>query len=162
MSTWGLVALMIIESPRFAYGEPIPVLYTCDGQDRSPALVIAGVPPAAQSLVLLLEDPDAPVGTFTHWVVYDINPDQVGLPEGVAQDPETVEFKQGQTSFGSVGYGGPCPPSNHGPHRYFFRLYALDLPSLDLPPGAPAEAVREVLEGHVLEEAEWMGTYERH
>ncbi len=155
-------AQMRVESPAFAYGAPIPRAYTCDGADRSPPLVFSGVPRAARSLVLLVLDPDAPGGTFHHWAVYDLSPAVPGLPEGVPKRAELRGFLQGTNDFGRVGYGGPCPPRGHPAHRYFFRLFALGVPSLGLPPGAPARSVARRLGGlKVLAEAHWMGTYRR-
>ncbi len=155
-------AQMTLESPAFAFGAPIPVRYTCDGEDLSPPLVWRGVPAAASSLVLVVWDPDAPVGVFFHWSAYDLSKKRTGLAEGVPPKPRVGEFKQGKNDFQRVGYGGPCPPRGHGPHRYFFRLYALKEPALGLPPGAPARAVLEALKTKtVLARAEWMGTYAR-
>ncbi len=159
----GVVAMaegFTLKSPAFAYGGAVPKRYTCDGEDRSPPLRWQGVPEGTGALLLYVFDPDAPVGTFVHWVAYDLPPDRNGLPEGVPKTPEAMGFKQATNDFRRVGYGGPCPPRGHGSHRYFFRLYALDGP-LGLAPGRPAREVLKAAEGHVLGEAEWMGTYTR-
>ncbi|GIW05043.1 MAG: hypothetical protein KatS3mg059_1663 [Thermomicrobiales bacterium] len=123
-----------VMSGAFADGQQIPVKYTCDAQDISPPLRWSGVPAEAQELVLVVDDPDAPSGIFTHWLVYGLPPRTTGLPEGVPPG-ETVPGggRQGRNDFGRLGYGGPCPPS--GSHRYVFTVYALDAP-LNLPPGA--------------------------
>jgi len=151
----------MVYSPAFEHGGPIPARYTCDGADLSPPLVFAHVPEGAGALVLAVQDPDAPMGTFVHWVAYDLPKDLKGLPEGVPRGPLVDGFKQAKNDFGFAGYGGPCPPRGHGPHRYFFTLYALDVPELGLAPGAPAREVLAALKGHVLAEASWMGVYQR-
>jgi len=160
---WGLaLAQMTIQSPAFDYGAPIPVRYTCDGENVSPPLVFSGVPEGAGSLVLVVWDPDAPVGVFFHWTAYDLSKERTGLAEGVPPKPQVEEFKQGRNDFRRVGYGGPCPPPGDGAHRYFFRLYALKEPSLGLPPGASPRQVLEALKSKtILEAAEWMGRYAR-
>jgi len=147
-------------SPAFAYGQTIPRKYTCDGEDVSPPLRIEGVPSGAAALVLIVEDPDAPKRNFTHWVLYNIPPNVTELPEGVPKAEETPYGLQGVNDFGRVGWGGPCPPRGHGTHRYFFRLYALSR-RLDLPPRATKDAVRSAMQGLVIAEAEYMGTYAR-
>lgn len=152
---------MQISSPAFRFGEAIPKKYTCDGEDVSPPLTIADVPPNAKALVLIMEDPDAPIGVFTHWVLYNVPPTLTALPEGVPKRPEVTGVGlQGVNDFGRVGYGGPCPPRGHGPHRYFFRLYAIDV-QLQLPPRARKDDVLAAIKGHVLAQTEYMGTYKR-
>ena len=152
---------MEISSPAFRHGEAIPRKYTCDGDDVSPPLAISGVPPEAKALALLMEDPDAPIGVFTHWILYDMQPSLKELPEAVPKRPEVAGLGlQGVNDFGRVGYGGPCPPRGHGPHRYFFRLYALSAP-LGLGPKASRGDFLKVLQGKVLAQAEYMGTYRR-
>ena len=136
----------------FEEGGTIPSRYTCDGQNVSPQLSFADAPEGTRSLALVVDDPDAPVGTFIHWLAWGIDPAQGGLDEGHAAP------REGRNGFGTVGYAGPCPP--HGRHRYFFRLHALDV-ELDLEPGADRDELDRALEGHVLESAELMGTYER-
>lgn len=151
---------MKIESPAFHHGGSIPSLYTCDGRDISPELIWRDVPSEAKSLVLFCEDPDAPRGLFVHWVVFNIPPSTLGLPQGVTGgELARLGAKQGCTDFGGIGYGGPCPPS--GTHRYFFRLYALDT-VLAFPEGSSRSQLLKAMEGHILSQAELMGTYHRH
>jgi Raf kinase inhibitor-like YbhB/YbcL family protein len=156
----GDAAHMKITSTAFEHEAMIPSKYTCDGQDISHDLSWTGVPEGAKSLVLINDDPDAPVGLWVHWVLYNIPPHSTGLPEGV--DKKTPSLPdgsvQGTNSWGRTGYGGPCPPG--GTHRYFFKLYALDT-VLDLPPGAKKDAVEKAMKGHVLAEAVLMGRYAR-
>ncbi len=153
---------MVIVSTAFENGGLIPERYTCKGENISPPLRWTGVPPEARSLVLICDDPDAPGGTFNHWVIYNIPPSVTELPEGVPPLPTLPalgDSLQGFNSFGKIGYGGPCPPP--GPaHRYFFRLYALDK-TLDLPPKARKDEVLKAMEGHILAVAETMGRFSR-
>ena len=149
-------AKLAVTSTAFAEGQTIPKLFTCDDRDVSPPLSFAGVPPQAKSLALIVDDPDAPMGTWVHWVLFGLPPDQKALPQ--AYQPKGP-VKQGKNSFGKVLYGGPCPPSGP-PHRYFFRLYALDR-ALDLKAGASRADVDTALKGHVLAEATLMGRYGR-
>jgi Raf kinase inhibitor-like YbhB/YbcL family protein len=142
-----------ITSPAFSHASSIPAVYTCDGRDGSPPLVIAGVPDGAQSLALIMDDPDAPVGTWVHWVAWNIPPTTAAIGAGLPSG--SVE---GRNSWQRTGYGGPCPPS--GSHRYFFRLYALDT-LLHLPVTAGKAEVERAMKGHVLAQAELMGTYKR-
>jgi Raf kinase inhibitor-like YbhB/YbcL family protein len=144
----------IVRSSAFAPGEAIPRRHTCDGADVSPALSWSGVPEGARSLALIMDDPDAPVGTFTHWLAWGIDPEAGGLAEGEAAPVE------GRNDFGVVGYRGPCPPPRHGPHRYFFRLYALDS-AVGLRAGASRRELERALAGHVLGIAALVGIYER-
>jgi hypothetical protein len=153
-----------LQSPAFADGGAIPKLYTCDGTDVSPPLEWSGVPDSARSVALVVEDPDAPRGTWTHWVLFDIPPDVVKLPEGLpTQDrvelgPDGKVATQGKNDFGRVGYGGPCPPG--GTHHYVFRIYALDVqPSLG--PGTTREQLLRSIESHVLAEGRLTGLYSR-
>jgi Raf kinase inhibitor-like YbhB/YbcL family protein len=143
-----------LTSSAFDHGEPIPRRHTCEGEDVSPPLAWSGIPPEARSLAIVMDDPDAPGGTFTHWLAWRIDPKAGDLAEGQAAPVE------GGNHFGSTGYRGPCPPPGHGPHRYFFRLYALDS-ELELATGAGKDEVERALEGHVLASAELIGTYER-
>ncbi|MEK7647070.1 MAG: YbhB/YbcL family Raf kinase inhibitor-like protein [Patescibacteria group bacterium] len=145
---------MKIFSPSFEDGAAIPAQYTCDGDDSSPALKISDVPPEAKSLALLMDDPDSPSGNFAHWVMWNIRPDEKEIKEN--GKPENIV--EGINSFGNTGYRGPCPRS--GEHRYFFRLYALDM-MLDLSSGAGALELKQAMQGHVLTEAEAMGRYIR-
>ncbi len=151
---------MKISSPAFNDGQPIPKKFTCQGENVSPALSWSDVPAEARSLALVTEDPDAPSGTFIHWVVYNMPHTLTGLPEKVAATAEVIGIgSQGIAGFGRAGYGGPCPPPGK-PHRYYFKLYALDLdPSL--PPGLNAAGLQKQIAGHILAQAQWMGTYQR-
>ena len=143
-----------LESSAFDHAQPIPNRYTCDSEDFSPPLRWANVPDEARSLALLVDDPDAPRGVFTHWVAWGLDPRAGGLDEGEAAPGE------GRNDFGRVGYRGPCPPPGHGRHRYVFRLYALDQ-QLKLPSGAGKVDLEQAIAGHVLTTAELVGTYER-
>lgn len=145
---------MEISSPAFAAGGAIPALYTCDGKDVSPPLTFRGIPPGAKSLALIVDDPDAPVGDWVHWVVWNIPPGLDGMGEG-AVPPGAL---QGPNGWNRNRYGGPCPPS--GVHRYFFRLYALDA-KFSLSPSTGKGALEKAFAGHVLARAELMGTYRR-
>lgn len=148
------VANMKLASPAFADNGAIPPEYTCDGADLSPLLVISDVPSNAKSLALIMDDPDAPMGTFVHWVVWNIPPETREIRKG--SEPDGV---QGRTDFRKFGYGGPCPPS--GTHRYFFKLYALDT-VLNLAEGSAKKDLENAMQGHILEKAELMGTYKRY
>lgn len=143
-----------LTSSAFDEGQPIPERFSCDGDNVSPPLDWGSVPEGTRSLALVLHDPDAPSGDFTHWVGWNIDPGTAGLEEGAHA---TVE---GANGFGENGYGGPCPPPGHGAHRYFHELFALDI-ELDLEEGASREQLEDAIEGHVLEGAELIGTYER-
>jgi len=149
-----------VTSSAFEEGGTIPRQYTCDGPDDSPPLAWSGDPAGTQSLALISDDPDAPVGTWVHWVIYDIPPDLTALPEGVAKT-DTVEGigVQGTNDFRRVGYGGPCPPPGK-PHRYYFKLYALDT-TLGLGPGATKKDVEQAMQGHILAQGQLMGKYGR-
>jgi Raf kinase inhibitor-like YbhB/YbcL family protein len=148
-----------MSSPAFGYGEEIPRKFTCDGEEVSPPLEWENPPAGTKSFALICDDPDAPMGTWVHWVLYDFPGDTRSLPEGFPNEREFENgAKSGKNSWGRYGYGGPCPPS--GTHRYFFRLYALDAP-LGLKPGANARQLRRAMEGHVLGTAELMGKYRR-
>lgn len=146
-----------LTSSAFRNGEAIPSKYTCDGQDISPPLMWQGAPEKTRSFALICDDPDAPVGTWVHWVAYNLPASAKSLPEGVtAANPQTGQ--QGQNSWGQAGYGGPCPPG--GTHRYFFKLYALDV-QLTLKAAAGKHQVLKAAEGHILAQAELMGKYSR-
>ncbi|WP_461831261.1 YbhB/YbcL family Raf kinase inhibitor-like protein [Aquifex sp.] len=153
--------LMKVFSPAFEYGDVIPSKYTCEGEDISPPVRWEGAPEGTKSFVLIMDDPDAPLGTFTHWIVYDIPADVNELYENFPKTAEVKGIKQGINDFGRVGYGGPCPPKGHGYHRYFFRIYALDISSLGLPPEATREQVESKIKGHILGSGELMGRYKR-
>lgn len=149
-----------ITSPAFSNGAAIPVRHTCSGEDLSPRLEWAGAPPGTKRLALIVEDPDAPAGNFIHWVLYNIPPELAALEEGLSTDATLPGIGlQGKSGFGRSGYGGPCPPPGKA-HRYYFRLYALDLSS-DLPAGLNAEKLKKAIAGHILAQAEWMGTFKR-
>ena len=151
-------------SAPFDAGAPIPTEYTCEGDDVSPSLEWAHTPEGTESLTLIVDDPDAPGQTFTHWVLVDLPGNATHLPRGVDAGAAFADAAptptEGTNDFGDVGYGGPCPPPGDGEHRYFFRLYALDTP-FDLETGASKAQVTDAMDGHVLEETDLMGTYER-
>ena len=154
---------LALTSTAFVPGGDIPALFTCEGQDLSPALDWAGVPETAKSLVLIVDDPDAPDPkaprmTWVHWVLYNLPPTARGLPQGVAARDLPAGTREGTNDWKRNGYGGPCPPI--GRHRYFFKLYALDASLGDL--GAAGKAdVERAMKGHVIGQAELMGTYQK-
>lgn len=151
-----------IESPDFKESGPIPQKFGCDGEDLSPRLVWAGAPEETKSFVLTVEDPDAPMGTWIHWVVYDLPSAKSGLEEGIKGNDARLEgAKQGKTSFGHSHYGGPCPPRGHGTHRYIFTIHALDIPELGVAPGSSKSTVEEAVKGHLLGKASTTGVYQR-
>lgn len=146
-----------LTSESFLEGEPIPSQYTCDGEDVSPPLVWSGVPDNTSSFALIMDDPDAPVGTWVHWVLFNLPGNATALNVGLPAEAELPDgSQQGTNSWGRLGYGGPCPPS--GTHRYYFKLYALDT-SLELGESATKEDVLAAMEGHILMKTELMGTY---
>ncbi len=159
-----------LTSTVFTEGGMIPREFTCDGAGKSPPLQWSDVPQAARSLVLICDDPDAPMGTWSHWVLYDLDPSVTSFDAGVAAEPVvTLEsktndrqprltFSQGKNDFGKIGYGGPCPPS--GVHRYFIRLYALDQRT-ELAPGATRSELFKAIAGHIVAEGHLMGKYAR-
>ena len=176
---WGGIAMAFtITSPAFEQERTIPAKYTCDGEDVSPPLQWSDPPAGTQSLVLIVDDPDAPVGTWVHWVVYNMPPGALGVPEQASQQARLPQGAvQGITDFRSVGYGGPCPPAR-AIHRYFFKLYALDVPlpalpsteSVSVPGLGPQPPIRspltkiellKTMQGHVLDTVTLMGTYQR-
>lgn len=155
---------MHLTSLVFASGAKIPKQYTCVGAGMSPPLRWGDLPEGTASLALVVDDPDAPRGTFTHWLLANIPPDQDDVP----QELDAAQFfrggsltpVEGANDFGETGYGPPCPPPGHGPHRYSFRLYALDA-VLDLASGFSKADLEAAMQGHVLAEAELVGTFER-
>jgi Raf kinase inhibitor-like YbhB/YbcL family protein len=149
-----LMDAFTVESGAFTSGEPIPARHTCDGEDVSPPLGWRNLPEGTRSLALVVDDPDAPGRIFTHWVAWGLDPASGGVGEGESAPLE------GRNDFGTTGYRGPCPPPGHGPHRYVFRLYALDAEPA-LAAGAAKTELEQVMEGHVLTIAELVGTYER-
>lgn len=148
-----------LTSTAFKEGELIPRQHTCDGVNVSPSLEWSGVPKSAKTIAIVADDPDAPSGTWVHWVLYDLPADNIGMVENL---PATDELRaggfQGKNDFGKIGYGGPCPPS--GTHRYFFKIYALDS-ELSLKAGATKAEVEKSMEGHVVSQGQLMGTYRR-
>jgi Raf kinase inhibitor-like YbhB/YbcL family protein len=146
-------------SVAFAAGEAIPAQYTCDGDDISPPLRWGDPPTGTQNYALIVDDPDAPGGTWVHWVLYHVPAAARSLPEAVPPQAQLEDgSRHGRNSWKRADYGGPCPP--RGTHRYFFKLYALDSP-LDLEPGASKEQLLQAMDGHVLAQAELIGTYSR-
>ena len=153
---------LTLTSTAFADGKPIPVQFTCDGPDRSPALAWSDPPANAKSFALIADDPDAPAGIWVHWVLFNLPATTRALPENVAKLeslPDLGGALQGRNDFRKIGYGGPCPPPGK-PHRYFFKLYALDT-LLPLRAGATKAAVERATESHVLASAHLMETYVR-
>lgn len=145
-----------VSSPSFEDGSDVPVRFTCDGSDISPALEISGVPSPATTLALIVDDPDAPTGTWTHWVVYDI---PVEGPDLTVSEETGPEGTRGVNSWNVTGYGGPCPPEGER-HRYTFEVFALDT-ELRIPEGVNSSELRSSIEGHILDQARLMAFYER-
>lgn len=149
-----------LDSPQWESGGDIPSQFTCDGDNISPSLHWDAPPAGTESLSLVLEDPDAPGGTFIHWVLYDLPAGSRELPENVPQQGDLASgARQGRNSFGKIGYGGPCPPAGRA-HRYYFRLYALDRKT-GLGSGASRGDLDRAMRGHILAQAEYMGRYKR-
>ena len=153
ISIQGRMVNMKLTSPAFENNKDMPSEYTCDGPNVLPDLNLEDVPENAKSLALIMDDPDAPAGTWVHWIVWNISPSTKKIAKGT--EPQGI---QGTTSFGKSGYGGPCPP--FGTHRYFFKLYALDT-TLNLKEGSNKEDLEAAIDGHIIEKAELMGTYKR-
>lgn len=154
-------ATLQISSPAFASGREIPAKYTCRGANASPPLAWSGVPPGTVTLALVVDDPDAPdpaapKKTWVHWVAFGLAPESGGLPEGAGNGPASAPAKYAANDFRKLGYGGPCPPL--GRHRYFFKLYALD--SAPSPEPADKAALEKAMEGHILAQAQLVGTFE--
>jgi hypothetical protein len=149
---------MEIRSSAFFIGNPIPFKYTCDGDNISPSLQWEDPPEGTQSFALILEDPDAPNKTFTHWILYNLPAECRELPENATESSLPKGAVQGKNDFNQLGFGGPCPPN--GTHRYFFKLFALDQ-LLDLKSGASKAEFMQAIEGHILDAAEVMGRYTR-
>lgn len=147
---------MQIKTAAFTDGSLIPQRFTCEGDDVSPALSWTDPPAGTASFALIVDDPDAPRGTWTHWTLFNLPATTTGLAEGWRAGGTS-----GRNDFGNTGYGGPCPPRGHGPHRYFFRLYALDVAHLALAEGAARKELERAMAGHVVAQAQWMGRYER-
>ena len=144
---------MKLSSSAFENEGVIPSEYTCDGADVSPSLTFSAIPKNTKSLALIMDDPDAPMGTWVHWLIWNIPPNITSISKG-----ENITYPQGKNDFGKLDYGGPCPPS--GTHRYFFKLYALDT-ILELKERANKKQLESTMSGHIIEEAQLMGTYER-
>ena len=149
-----------VSSSAFGPGAAIPQKFSCEGSDASPALEWSGSPAKTASFALIVDDPDAPVGTWVHWVLWNLPASAHSLPEGVPKLEQLDDgARQGRNDFRKVGYNGPCPPPGKT-HRYFFRLYALDA-KLDLAPGATRQDLDVAMQGHILAKAEYMGTFRR-
>lgn len=149
-----------LSSPAFADGTAVPRPHTCDGEDLSPPLTWTGVPVGTRSFALICDDPDAPRGTWVHWLLWNLPADTIELGPGVPRKPELPSgARQGINDGGDIGYSGPCPPPGK-PHRYFFRLHALDT-TLNLPPGSNRPDLEAAMEGHVLGSATVLGVYQR-
>lgn len=155
---------MVISSPAFGANQKIPRQYSGEGRDASPPLAWTGVPDKAKELALIVDDPDAPrAEAWVHWVIYQMAATVTGLPEAVPTDEKLASppgSLQGQNTWGKIGYGGPMPPPGHGVHHYHFKLYALDA-ALGLKPGADKKALEAAMSGHIVAQAELVGTYER-
>ena len=150
---------LTVTSTAFAQGQPIPRQYSCDGKGISPPLAWSGAPSGTKSFALIMDDPDAPAGTFVHWVIYNLPGSSQGLPESVSADAKLADGSlQGSNSSRRTGYTAPCPPS--GTHRYFFKLYALD-GSLGLASGPTKDQLLKAMQGHILAQGELMGTFSR-
>ncbi len=151
---------MTVTSSSFASGAMIPEQYSCKGADISPALTWSGAPAKTKSFAIIMDDPDAPAGTWVHWVMWNVPASNHSLAESVVKNEQLDDgSQQGRNSFGKIGYNGPCPPMGQT-HRYFFRVYALDV-KLTLAPGNDRAALDEAMKGHVLVEGEYMGTFHK-
>ena len=144
-----------LTSDAFKHGQPIPTQYTCDGADQTPALHWSDPPAGTRSFALVIDDPDAPSGTFRHWGVFDIPATARSIGGGQKLGTEV------SNDFGKPGYGGPCPPKGHGPHHYHFKLFALDVERLGVSPGATVVDVENAAQKHAIAQGELVGTYER-
>lgn len=159
MSAGGAEMTLSVSSQAFREGEKIPAKYSCDGQNISPPLIWDEPPAETRSFALIVDDPDAPGGTFTHWILFNLPATNRELPEAIpTQDQLPNGALQGKNDFGKVGYGGPCPPAGH-PHRYQFTLYALDR-VLDLTAGASREQLTAAMQGHIIARGRLTGTYQ--
>jgi len=155
----GIQMAITVSSTAFEEEGMIPKKYTCDGANISPPLTFSGVPEGSRSLALISDDPDAPAGTWVHWVLFNIPPEMTGLPENVPPDETLADgSRHGVTDFGHFGYGGPCPPS--GTHRYFFKLYALDT-VLNLSGRVTKDQLETAMQTHILAQGKLMGRYQR-
>lgn len=152
---------LVLTSPAFADGARIPERFTCEGDDVSPPLAWSGAPAATRSFALVMSDADATAGTWYHWAIFDLPAATAGLAEGHPRDGGAGGVRQAVTDFRRTGYGGPCPPRGHGPHRYTFHLMALDVARLDVPERADCRAVERAAARHTLAEARLIGTFAR-
>ena len=158
--TGGVTVSLELNSPDFTPGGNIPKQFTCEGANISPALKWNDPPTATQSFVLIADDPDAPAGTWVHWVLFDLPANLRALPHNFPKNKQSADgSRQGRNDFGEIGYGGPCPPPGK-PHRYFFKLYALDT-KLNLAPGATKKQVERAMQGHILAQGEYIGRFSR-
>jgi len=156
----GAAMAFTVKSPAFSPGAEIPKQFTCSGADISPALEWSGAPAKIAGFALIMDDPDAPAGTWVHWVLWNVPSSVHSLPQDVAKRGKLDDgSQQGPNDFRKIGYNGPCPPPGK-PHRYFFRLYALDA-TLNLAPGATRQELDVAMKGHIVGEAEYMGTFRR-
>jgi hypothetical protein len=159
LSSGGTDMAITLTSSAFTEGAMIPKKHTCDAEDTSPDLKWSGVPQIAKSLALICDDPDAPVGTWVHWVLFNLPADVTALPAGIPADAVLMNgARHGKNDFRKLGYGGPCPPG--GTHRYYFKLYALDT-VLTLQSGSTKAELLAAMKGHILAEAQLMGKYKR-
>jgi Raf kinase inhibitor-like YbhB/YbcL family protein len=152
-----------LDSPSFTDGGAIPSKFTCDGTDVSPELTIGGVPDEAETLALIVDDPDAPGGTFDHWLLWNVPADTIHIPEGIKRGESVASLsnaRQGMNDFNTVGYRGPCPPKGDGAHRYRFTMYACDR-ELDVPPGAKKDELQSAVDAAQVARSRITGTYER-
>ena len=157
------VAQFTLSSPSFRNNQPMPAKHSCEGEDASPSLKWEGAPAGTKSFALICDDPDAPGGSWVHWVMYGIAASTKELPENVAKTDTVAALggvKQGRNDFDRAGYGGPCPPRGHSVHHYHFRLYALDT-DLNLAPRVTRKQLESAMKGHILAQAELIGTYQR-
>jgi Raf kinase inhibitor-like YbhB/YbcL family protein len=150
-----------LSSSAFKEGSRIPARHTCDGADLLPPLAWSGTPPGTRSFAIVCTDPDAPVGTWYHWAIFDIPANVTELAQGYAKDARVGASRQALNDFSRSGYGGPCPPRGHGVHRYRFRLMALDVDVLEAPEGAEGRDIERIAKTHVLAETTLTGTYSR-
>ncbi|HLV85604.1 MAG TPA: YbhB/YbcL family Raf kinase inhibitor-like protein [Candidatus Sulfotelmatobacter sp.] len=151
---------LTISSASFPSGGTIAKKYTCDGPDVSPQLSWTDPPPGTQTFALLADDPDAPGGNWNHWTIWNLPAGSRSLPEGASKEEHLTDgSQQGKNDFPKIGYNGPCPPPG-SPHRYYFKLFALDI-KLNLKPGAGKKELEAAMQGHILAHAEWMGRYGR-
>jgi Raf kinase inhibitor-like YbhB/YbcL family protein len=149
-----------LTSSAFASGATIPNQYTCKGEDPSPALQWSGAPPKTAAFAIIMDDPDAPAGTWVHWLIWNIPATAQSLPDGVGKTGQLPDgARQGRNSFGKLGYSGPCPPPGQT-HRYFFRIYALD-GTANMMAGSPRAQLDAAMQGHILAQSEYMGTFHR-